>query len=33
MDGGGGGNEDLWVLDRVFPILVCFGDYVLNIGI
>jgi hypothetical protein len=22
-----------WVLDRVFPILVCFGDYVLNTGI
>jgi hypothetical protein len=31
MDGGDG-NEDLWVLDRVFPILVCFGGYVLNIG-
>jgi hypothetical protein len=21
-----------WVLDRVFPILVCFGDYVLDSG-
>ena len=22
-----------WISDRAFPILVCFGDYVLNIGI
>jgi hypothetical protein len=32
MDGGGG-NEDLGYWIEWFPILVCFGDYVLNIGI